>query len=174
MGTTILADLQDGQQVTVETKPVKKNNLPPFDGFGGNMRFKTKVSPYPNLITTMKELSKNAAWMWWSLLEKRNHLTNECRFKAKDPAEARKITMAYKELKKHQLVIRLKRQHYIMNPRAYLPDFSKFEEVDFKWCECARVLKLEDEYRPAVKLPAPHCEQKELEDLKEMFPKDEL
>jgi hypothetical protein len=129
----MLADMPSGHELTVQRKVVKKIDLPPFDCFGGNMELKTKIEGYPNLFKVLKNLSKTATWFWWSLLESRERLTNVCQFQAADAVEARKVSIAYKELHKHDLIVRVRRQYYLINPKAYFPDVNEWETVFARW-----------------------------------------
>ena len=135
MKTTLISDipLGIGEEITYKRRNVKKINLPPYDGFGGNTRMKTKVEGYDNLFGVLRNLSKSATWLWWGLLEQRNYLTNECIFVSKNGVEAKKVSKAYKELRNVDLVVRISRQHYLINPIAYLPDFNNFEQVHNHW-----------------------------------------
>ena len=133
MSVRILADIDSGHELTVTKKPKRKYKLPPFDGIGGNMRLKTKVEPYPNLFGVLKNLSKTATWLFWSLLEERDYKTNIAIFKVDNPVDARRVSNGYKELALNQLVLRYKQQHYLINPKAYLPEFSEYETVQEMW-----------------------------------------
>jgi len=88
---------------------------------------------YVDFANVMRNLSKSATWLWWGLVEKRNNLTNECIFKSKNGIEAKKVSKGYKELRKANLIIRVRRQHYLINPYVYLVDSSTYMEVKNRW-----------------------------------------
>lgn len=131
--TRIITEVQGDKIVTTKISDRKKNKLPSFHGIGGNDNMKTKVKGYNNLYEVLQNLSKGATWLWWGLLRVRDVKNNKCRFKAKDNVEAKKITVAYKELHKHNLIIRVARQMYMINPTAMLPEFDQYADVAEVW-----------------------------------------
>ena len=109
--------------------------VPAYSCIGGNMNYRTREESYPNLFGVLKELSKNSTWFLWSLIERRNTETNIAVFKAADPKESRKVTTAYKELTKLDIIKRVKRQHYLINPKVMLPIKGNYMAVRTHWGE---------------------------------------
>jgi len=129
----ILTDVDYEDVVTVTKQKRKRNNVPAYDCFGGNMDYSTKIKGYPDLYKTIQQMSKQTAWLWWELVKRRNRQTNESKYTAVSATDKRRLTIAYKELHKLNLVKRIQRQHYMINPKAYLPNFDKMEILLEKW-----------------------------------------
>jgi hypothetical protein len=129
----ILADVQDDESVTITTAKKRKENLPPYDCIGGNMAYPTKVVGFQDLYSIIQGMSKQTAWLWWELVKTRNRHSNECKYVAESRVDKRRLTIAYKELRKLDLVCRIRKQHYIINPLAYLPEQGQFQAVSSKW-----------------------------------------
>lgn len=129
----ISAVIDDDHRVVITKEVNHKTNLPPFHGIGGNTEMTTKIKGYPNLYEVLQNLSKTASWFWWGLMQVRVIENNKCIFKAKDNREAKKVTLAYKELLKHDLIRRIKPQVYMVNPIAMLPLFKRYSEVQEEW-----------------------------------------
>lgn len=133
METTITADLEHGEELAITKRSRKGYAVPAFDCFGGNTYMKTRVPAFKDLYIVFRNLSKTAHWMWWDLIQNRNPATNEVVFEATDNLEAKKVAKAYKELRDSDLVRRIRRQHYLINPKAVLPVFENFRMVTDKW-----------------------------------------
>lgn len=131
--TRILAEIEPDQILTVETKKRNKFIVPSYHCIGGNMEFKTRVKGFDDLYSIFQELSKPATWFWWELLKNRNRDSNTSVFTAENNIIAKKVTKAYKELHRYDLIKRVANKLYMINPKAYLPEFSKYEEVYNKW-----------------------------------------
>ena len=81
----------------------------------------------------MENLSKVAHWFFWRLNRTRNENTNIAELTPADVAEKQKVTRAYRELNKLNLVIRKRRQHYLCNPDVFIPRPGKYQEVYIEW-----------------------------------------
>lgn len=134
MGTdvTLQTKLCQGQELYLGTR--QRERTPPFWKIGGNMSYnRSKFPSFGNLTEVMKEISKGAHWLLWSLLERRDDKTNICVLTPKNSAETARVARAYKELHKAKLVKRIRRSHYIINPAAFQPRTENYEEVFLKW-----------------------------------------
>lgn len=130
----ILAKVGNDEIVTVtKTKKQVSEDIPAYDCIGGNMEYQTKIPGYPNLYSVLQDMSKQTAWLWWELVKLRNRYTNEATYQAVTGVDKRRLTVAYKELHALDLVKRIQKQRYIINPRAYLPERGHFMEVLEKW-----------------------------------------
>jgi hypothetical protein len=138
MATTELLDenvleaIRNGE-VIIHAWKKWKYIVPAWDAFGGNTKLKSQIPNYPELYKTIQNLSKPASWLWWELVQNRSSQTNVAVYKPANQVAINRLTVAYKELKKLDLVKRIKKQHYLINPIAYLPRFSKFDEVKGHW-----------------------------------------
>lgn len=104
------------------TSIVKENKIMDKD-------LKVTISTY----TLFQKMSHSAHWLFWTLAENVNVLNNITVFRAKNNVEAKKVTVGYKELFDLNLVRRIKRQHYLINPNAVIPHFDYYEEVVKGW-----------------------------------------
>jgi hypothetical protein len=109
--------------------------LPNRRSFGGHPSFKgsSKNLPYPDLYKVFEELSPTAHWFWWRLNQHWNSETGIAKYLAPNKTEDNKKSRAYKELKKLNLVHRIKRGEYLLNPSAVIPDPMFFEAVKKHW-----------------------------------------
>jgi len=134
---TYLPDV--GDDLIITRRKANNETVPAYSCIGGNMTCQTREKSYPDLFGVLKELSKSAAWLFWSLVEKRNTRTNISVFKAKNAVEARKITIAYQELHTLNIVLRIKQQHYLINPKVMLPEKNEYMNVKIHWNSLANI-----------------------------------
>jgi len=131
-GLKLLAEVRNGDRVTI-TKTKNQYKTPSFQKIGGEMSYSTKIKGFCNLYSLLQDLSKQSTWFWWGLLKVRDLDTNICVFEAKDHLEAKKITIAYKELNLLGLIKRVSKQHYMINPKAFIPNAEVYDKVQAKW-----------------------------------------
>ena len=95
----------------------------------------TRFPEYKDFAGTMGNLSKVASWFFWLLVSKRDYKTNEVHYLPSDMKERNRIQRAYPELYKLDLVRRVKRGVYMLNPGAVIPATSDndFEPFFKKW-----------------------------------------
>lgn len=84
-------------------------------------------------LATIMLLNKAASEMLLKLIWDRNFLTNEVQYVVAGTNAKCKLTRAYNELKKKDLVKRVRQQHYIINPAAVLPKYSEYDRVLSHW-----------------------------------------
>lgn len=80
----------------------------------------------PTLIGTdwcpvYRDLPRSAHSFFWKLARNMDPKNNIAQYIAKDINESKWITKAYKVLSQKNLVKRIKRQHYMINPTAIIP-----------------------------------------------------
>ena len=97
------------------------------------MAYRTKVVGFQDLYSIIQGMSKQTAWLWWELVKTRHRHSNECKYVARSGVDKRRLTVAYKELFALGLVRRMRKQHYLINPLAYLPEQGQFQAVSSKW-----------------------------------------
>lgn len=79
-------------------------------------------------------LGKPAGRMLWNLIRERGFYTNESGYKVAGTTTAKcELTRAYNELKKKNLVKRIRNQRYMVNPEAILPDEKRYDRVLEHW-----------------------------------------
>ncbi len=126
-----LPNADDDLILSRRTKPTEI--VPAYTCIGGNMVYKTKETSYPDLFEVLKNLSPSGTWFFWTLTEKRDLKTNIAVYDAVSPTEAQKITRAYKELFSLDIVKRIKKQHYLINPKVMLPEKGEYVNVKNHW-----------------------------------------
>jgi len=131
IGTTeVTAHIENGQTVTVG--PQRNRNIPPYNCIAADIMKYKKVERYDGLEMVLAVLPAPATWFFWNLVHKRNPDTNVSQFKAKDINESKRITKAYNELQNKDLIKRVKRQHYLINPKVIIP-IKTYNEVLEHW-----------------------------------------
>lgn len=126
-----ITNAQINEQLNLQVSKKYKPSLPSF-GMLGNTERRTKVTSM-NMHEILKNLSKNSTYFFWLFVEERNPNTNHVQFIPADNAEAKRLTKAYKELHKLEVLKRVKRGEYLINPKAYLPHTEQFENVWTEW-----------------------------------------
>jgi hypothetical protein len=123
IGTTdVTAQLKPGQTMHVGAE--RNWNIPPYFCMASNTMKHKKVERYDGLAMVLADLPTPATWLFWNLVHKRNPDTNVAIFKSKDQNESKRITKAYKVLSQKNLVKRIKRQHYLINPTVVIPIYT--------------------------------------------------
>lgn len=70
----------------------------------------------------IKIKSAGAHALYWSLVKARNPQTNIVKYVAATPSDRVKLTRSYKELKAMDMLKRIKRGHYMINPKDVVPE----------------------------------------------------
>jgi len=109
------------------------SRVPAYDCIGGNMTYTTGIPGFKDLYLIFQAMSKQTAWVWWDMVKTRDRYTNEVVYRVNTGVDKRRLTTAYKELLKLNLVKRIRKQHYLINPLALLPEHREFETVSKKW-----------------------------------------
>jgi len=99
----------------------KKEDVPAYTCIGGNMDYKTREESYPELFDALANMSRIATWFFWTLAQHRNAKTNECHYYLKNINASKNVTRAYKELYELNLVKRIQKKHYMINPKVIFP-----------------------------------------------------
>lgn len=89
-------------------------------GKEGYNKFKIKgFDPTPSY----QKMSRSAHWVYWKLIQQRNVQTNIAvlRNKSITDYERKKLTKAYRELRGLNLLVRIKQETYMFNPKAIIP-----------------------------------------------------
>jgi len=107
----------------------------PFISIGKAGITKHKIKGFP-MATVLKDLSLSATWLYWSLIERRNPRTNEAILLAAslNQTDKNKVSRGYKELLAKNMVKRIKKEHYFLNPATAIPDPKNLAEaVTAEW-----------------------------------------
>jgi len=128
-----IKNIDPDKSYLIEEQVKHKNTLPAFDLFGGNTSVKTSIPNYPSLYKTIQNMSRSASWLWWELIQGCDRVTNITYYRPVDKVAANRLSRGYKELNQLDLVKRTQPRYYIINPVAYIPLPSKFDEVVTYW-----------------------------------------
>jgi len=120
--TTINFEGSEGVEIT----PIKqrRNWVPKYFNIG---------IKYQNLIIC--GLKGPARKMLAALIENRDILTNRAVYAVSGTTDKCSTTKAYRELKKHKIVIRTSKQHYFINPSVILPMHNRYPELKIQWMQ---------------------------------------
>jgi len=117
-----------------KVKKIPKVDLPPYRLIGrAGVHKKIKGI---NTNDLFMGFSKKANWLFWLLDKQRDMATNTIilRSKSLTPAERKAVSIAFKELKNKDVVKRIKKEHYIINPKVMLPHPNKeYPKVWVEW-----------------------------------------
>lgn len=119
------------EQLNLKVTRAYKVDLPSF-GMLGNTERRTKVQSI-NMHSILKNLSKTSTYHFWLFIEQRNPRTNKVKYVPADNASAKRMTVAYKELNSLDVLKRVKRGEYMINPRAFIPSDNNFENALDEW-----------------------------------------
>lgn len=121
--------------------PISKSApVPPFLMFGREGKSAHNIKGI-NLAGLAKTLSPSASWFFWTLVELRDLETNTVRpedLRSLSATESRRIPRAYKELSGLDLVQRVSKQTYLINPKAVIPKTLNYERIWEKWSDHKR------------------------------------
>jgi len=96
------------------------------------MKTKQSVEGLP-MMSLLQQLSKNANWFWWEMVKQRNEKRNTVVLRGKDlsATKRKQLTAAMKEFTALDLIKRVRREHYMINPNAFLP-IESYEPEDWE------------------------------------------
>ena len=130
--TQILGDVQPNETLVVDIHRKYKCDLPSF-GMLGNTERRMKVDSI-DMHGILKNASKGATWLFWEFIERRNPKTNKVRYLPTTTGERRKLTKAFKELHNKEVLKRIHRGEYLINPKSYIPaPTENYEDVWKEW-----------------------------------------
>lgn len=78
-------------------------------------------------------LSRMGHVVFWTLMAKREPINNIVEYIPTNSKDRSRMLTTYKELHDAQLIVRVKRGKYLINPRIYLPDNGSFDRVYKHW-----------------------------------------
>ena len=83
----------------------------------------------------LENLSKRATKLFWQSVRLRDASTNVrvIRGASLTPTEKSQLSLAFSELNRCDLMKRVRREYYMLNPKAVLPLFDCYETVQDKW-----------------------------------------
>ena len=97
----------------------------------------SNLPPHDLLATTaynvIRSLSTPAHKLWWELIKHRKDHSNVIIYKAITDTEKRRVSIAYKELNKLDFILRIKRQHYMINPFIFVSSRANIQALAAQW-----------------------------------------
>lgn len=133
--SVIVTQLRAGEEMTISTSRKRtKHKIPPYIPLGKAGMSKFKVEGM-DVVSIFIGLSPGATRLWWTMVKEIDWETNMVVIRSAELSknEQNKLSKAYGELNKVGLVKRVKREHYLINPAAVLPQFSQYELVALKY-----------------------------------------
>lgn len=84
------------------------------------------------MVKLLGEMNGGATWFFWQLMGVRNQTTNECHFTVKDlnRTEQNKLSRGFKELHGKNILKRVRKELYMINPNAVIPTKDNFLDQD--------------------------------------------
>lgn len=127
-------EICDGKEVTISERKKYRHNIK-FVALG-IMMIDDKNKEI-EISRIMQELGFNANWLLWCLIEKRNYNTNVSMFSANELGNdlKKRLVRGHKELSEKNLVIRIKKATYMLNPDVVIPNFNNYAECKNTWLE---------------------------------------
>ncbi|MHA3055821.1 hypothetical protein E0H77_06630 [Acinetobacter sp. ANC 4633] len=146
--TFLPINLNSGDELVASVTKKRQHHVPPYFAIGRstfmNYRLEDgsqKVVEGFNMTSILRDLSANATWLFWTLVMERDLNTNIAQFTPIGISEKNKVKKGYKELEEAKLIIRVKRQTYLINPKAILPKFQDFAQVYAHWTDLIKQKK---------------------------------
>ena len=140
INTVFTVTHQDTQKVSVPTVLTNKVRKPPFSSIGRKGMSSTKDSGF-DVHELFLNLSPTATWVFWYIDARRDYKNNLSFIISSSltAAEKLKLNRAYKELEDKEVLIRIKRETYLINPKVMLPE--NYEATAEKWKDAQNKLK---------------------------------
>lgn len=115
--------LKEGTKVGIVLNSQKYSPKPPYCMVGSKRMYQNNAqgAAYP-LLETMCSFTSSEGWFFQILLQTHNEVTglSDISRKTFSKSELNQVSKAYKELNKRELVKRIKRQVYMINPSALI------------------------------------------------------
>jgi hypothetical protein len=130
MRTTLTIHHHNDEEVVVNRKAKYNPKIPRFKRLG--MDLSTDIL---DLLAEKYYSNPSVNWFLWKLIKLINTRTNTTILlnSSLTSSEVRRVVAAYKVLEQDNIVIRTKREHYIINPMVFLPNNETFDEVLEHW-----------------------------------------
>lgn len=118
------------EEVVVNKKAKYSSNIPYFKRLGMDTS-----ADILDLLAEKYYSNPSVNWFLWKLIKLINTRTNvSVLLNSKlTSSEVRRVVAAYKVLEQDNIVIRIKREHYLINPKIFLPHNNSFDEVLEHW-----------------------------------------
>lgn len=87
------------------------------------------------LLTEKYYSNPSVNWFLWKLVKLMDTRTNTVTLLNSNltSSEVRRVAAAYSVLNQDNIIIRTKREHYLINPKIFLPHNNSFDEVLEHW-----------------------------------------
>lgn len=133
MKTTLTVTHHKDEVVEVNTKPKYNPKLPYYKRIGFPMEHAS--TDILDLLGEKYYNNSPVTWLLWKLVKLCDTKTNISVLRGFDmtSAEKQRVSAAYSTLFQDNIIIRTKREHYIINPRIFLPKNETYNEVLEHW-----------------------------------------
>lgn len=133
MTTHIQLHHDPSHDVLISSKPKYNSNIPYFKRIGIPMN--NTESDILDLLGEKYFNNASVTWLLWKLVKLCNTQTNISVLRNSDlsTTEKQRISAAYPTLFKDNIIIRTKREHYLINPKVFLPTNTTYELVLEHW-----------------------------------------
>lgn len=133
MTTHIQLHHDPSHDVPISSKPKYNSNIPYFKRIGIPMN--NTESDILDLLGEKYFNNASVTWLLWKLVKLCNTQTNisVLRNSELSTTEKQRIAAAYPTLFKDNIIIRTKREHYLINPKVFLPTNNTYELVLEHW-----------------------------------------
>lgn len=125
-----------GERLTTTTESLYSSKIPFFMRLGRGGGMLTQDTPdILDLLGTKYFNDPSATWLLWRLIKSRDTNTNICVVRGSDltVAEKARLLKGYKTLFDDNVILRLKREYYLINPNLVLPTNATFESILDSW-----------------------------------------
>ena len=142
--SSIGIDLDSCKEYNISFKPKYSVQLPPFQAIGrSGMNNSARIEGMDmGKILLNLSSNQNATWLFWLLVLNRNIKNNIAVIEPSSltDAEIKKLKRGYKTLEELNIVKRVKNKHYLINPKAVIPDSHYYHVIVDHWLEVTGAL----------------------------------
>ena len=130
MRTTLTVHHHKDEEVVVNRKAKYNPKIPRFKRLGMDISLDIL-----ELLAEKYYSNPSVNWFLWKLIKLIDTRTNTVTLLNSNltSSEVRRVVAAYKVLEQDNIVIRIKREHYIINPMVFLPQNETFDQVLEHW-----------------------------------------
>ena len=130
MRTTLTVNHHKDEEVVVNRKAKYNPKIPYFKRLGMDTSLDIL-----ELLGEKYYSNPSVNWFLWKLVKLMNTQNNTVTLlnSTLTSSEVRRVVAAYSVLNQDNIVIRTKREHYLINPKIFLPHNNSFDEVLEHW-----------------------------------------
>lgn len=138
----IITNIADNEEISIRKHRYTPYPVPYYFGIVEENKLLDDTGLLVSAIDQFEKMSYTDHWLLWKLIKVRKKDSNIAVFRAKGSVESQKVSKAYNGLNLLNLVQRIKRQHYLINPNAFLPYHKEYARIVLMWNDLIRVKEL--------------------------------